>query len=81
MKTTIELDDELMRRAKEEALRRGIPLRQLVEDGLRGILLPSRVGRTRFKLEVPVVVGTARPAVDVADRDALYDLTERDDRR
>ena len=81
MKTTIELDDELVRRAKEEALRRGIPLRQLVEDGLRRMLLPSRRGRTRFKLEVPVVVGTAPPAVDVADRDALYDVMERDDRR
>jgi hypothetical protein len=81
MKTTIELDDDLARRAKEEAARRGVTLRQLVEDGLRGILLPRKRGKSRFRLDVPVVTGSAPAAVDVADRDALYDLMERDDRR
>ncbi len=35
MKTTIELPDELYRRAKSEAALRGRKLRDLVEEGLR----------------------------------------------
>jgi hypothetical protein len=77
MKTTLELDDELMRRAKQEAARAGIPLRRLVEDAIRARLLPRPRERERFRLDVPVVRGTAPPAVDIADRDALYDLMER----
>jgi Arc/MetJ family transcription regulator len=81
MKTTIELDDDLVRRAKQEASRQGVPLRKLVEDALRASLLPQKRGRGRYRLEAPVVTGTAPPAVDIADRDALYDLMERGDRR
>jgi len=77
MKTTLDLDDELVRRAKQEAARAGIPLRRLVEDALRARLLPPTRGHQRFRLDATVVMGTAPPAVDVADRDALYDLLER----
>ncbi|GBF05965.1 hypothetical protein DAERI_060225 [Deinococcus aerius] len=35
MQTTLRLDDDLHRRAKMEAARRGITLTQLVEEGLR----------------------------------------------
>jgi hypothetical protein len=38
MKTTVELPDELYRRAKAEAALRGRKLRDLVEDGLRLVL-------------------------------------------
>jgi hypothetical protein len=38
MQTTLRLDDELHRRAKMEAARRGITLTQLVEEGLRAQL-------------------------------------------
>ncbi len=38
MKTTIEVPDELYRRAKAEAALRGRKLRDLVEDGLRLVL-------------------------------------------
>ena len=77
MKTTLELDDDLVRRAKQEAARAGIPLRRLVEDALRARLLPRAREQAKFRLDVPIVSGTAPPAVDVADRDALYDLLER----
>lgn len=38
MQTTLRLDDDLHRRAKMEAARRGITLTQLVEEGLRAQL-------------------------------------------
>lgn len=74
----MELDDGLVRRAKQEAARAGMTLRQFVEDALRARLLPRGRRRPHFRLELPIVEGTLPPAVDVADRDALYDLMERE---
>jgi hypothetical protein len=78
MKTTIDLDDELLRLAKQRAAAERIPLRAYIEDALRARLLPRPRGRARFTLDLPVVAGKGPPAVDIADRDALYDLMERE---
>jgi Arc/MetJ family transcription regulator len=78
MKTTIEIDDELLRRVKQQAGAGGMTLRTFVEEALRARLLPRPRGRDRFQLDLPVVEGTAPPAVDISDRNALYDLMERD---
>lgn len=77
MKTTIDLDDKLLRLAKQRAAAEGIPLRAYIEDALRARLLPRSRGQRRFTLELPIVAGRAPPAVDIADRNALYDLMER----
>jgi hypothetical protein len=78
MKTTIDLDDDLLRLAKQRAAGAGMPLRAYIEDALRARLLPRPRGRDRFTLDLPIVEGTAPPAIDIADRNALYDLLERD---
>ena len=78
VKTTIDLDDALLSRAKQEAAAAGITLKAYLEDTLRARLLPRPAPRRAFTLDVPIVDGTAPPAVDIADRDALYDLMERD---
>ncbi len=78
MKTTIDLDDELLRLAKQRAAAAGVPLRAYIEDALRACLLPRPRGRSKFTLDLPIIEGNAPPAVDVADRNALYDLMERD---
>ena len=41
MKTTLEIQDELLARAKRHARRTGRPLRAVVEDGLRQVLSTS----------------------------------------
>jgi predicted transcriptional regulator len=78
MKTTIELDDDLLRRAKQRAAMAGVTLRVFIEDALRARLLPRARNRQKFVLDVPVVAGEKQPAVDIADRNALYDLMERE---
>ena len=41
MKTTIDIHDELLARAKQYAKNTGRPLRAVVEDGLRQVLVAS----------------------------------------
>ena len=50
MKTTVELSDDLYRRAKSEAALRGRKLKDLVEEGLRLVLETSRSTRERHSL-------------------------------
>ena len=50
MKTTIEVPDELYRRAKSEAALRGLKLRDLVEEGLRLALEAPRDERRQTSL-------------------------------
>ena len=49
MKTTVDIHDELLARAKRHARDTGRPLRALVEDGLRRVLSSTDSGR-RYKL-------------------------------
>lgn len=51
MKTTVEIADSLLSEAKALASRRGITLRQLIEEGLRISLRQYRNRRGRFQLE------------------------------
>jgi hypothetical protein len=49
MKTTVEIQDALLERAKRHARRVGRPLRALVEEGLRRVLSERRAG-TKYEL-------------------------------
>jgi hypothetical protein len=62
MKTTIEIPDELYRRAKSEAALRGHKLRNLVEEGLRLVLEAPRKTRRR-----PSLAGMAKRARGMID--------------
>ncbi len=79
MKTTLEIDDRLLARAKRHASARGITLRAVVEEALRARLAAKPEARARYSFSPPTIRGSRPPAVDVADRTALYDLL--DDRR
>lgn len=50
MKTTVELPDDLYRRAKAEAALRGRKFRELIEEGLRLVLETPRKIRRRSSL-------------------------------
>lgn len=67
MKTTVELSEELFRRAKAEAALRGRKFRDLVEEGLRLVLQTPRGEGRRAGLED--LMSPARGVVDsgVAD--------------
>ena len=77
-KTTINIDDGLLDRAKRTAARQGVTLTRFIEDALRARMAPVAAGKKKFVLRVPVVKGKAPPAVDLGDRGALYELMERE---
>lgn len=62
MKTTVELSEELFRRAKAEAALRGRKFKDLVEEGLRLVLATPRGVRAQPNLEE--LMKPARGVVD-----------------
>ena len=77
MKTTLNLNDQVLRQAKGRAAREGITLTRFVEDALRARLDAARGRRAPFRLELETVTGDEPPSVDISDRDALYGVIDR----
>jgi hypothetical protein len=71
MKTTLVIDDRVMKRLKEEAARRGATLSSLVEAALRAYLRGLR--RKTDLTPLPTFRG-GMLRVDIADREALDDF-------
>ena len=76
MKTTLNLNDEVLRRSKDFAARTGVTLTKYVEDALRAKIAASQK-RPAYRLTLQTVRGTRPPNVDITDRDALYDVIDR----
>lgn len=75
MRTTIDLNDELLRHAKRRAAQEGQTLRELVEAALRRHL--GRGGRREaYRLDWRTERGRVQPGVTLDDRDALFDLMD-----
>lgn len=73
MRTTIALDDDLLRQLKAEAARQGETLSKLVNDLLRQALM-RRATPSGFRLELAGWEAETLPGVDIMDRDKLFDL-------
>jgi len=76
MRTTLDLDDDLARKAKGRATQDGTTLTAVIEEALRRYLAPApRTGKP-FRLKLLTKRGRPVPGVNVADRDALYERME-----
>ncbi|HEX6843700.1 MAG TPA: hypothetical protein VF235_01170, partial [Actinomycetota bacterium] len=73
MKTTLNLDEALLREAKKKAAEDGTTLTHVVEQGLRAVLRDEEPPAAPYVFRFPTIAGGV-PMFDVADRDALYDL-------
>ena len=73
MKTTLNIDDSVMRQLKREAVRQGRTMSDLVETALR--LLLRRQKSPHTPRDLPTFKGGG-VFVDVADREALYKAME-----
>lgn len=70
MKTTLNIDDSVMQRLREEAARQGRTMSELVEAGLRRLLDESEQDTAQVREPLPQW-HSGGAFVDVADRDAL----------
>lgn len=75
MKTTLNLDDDLMQAVRERARRQGMTLTALVSDALRRALAePSAAG---YRLDLPVTHGSRMPTVEINSNAALEEYLDR----
>lgn len=74
MKTTVEIDDELLRQAKKTAIDRRITLRELVERGLRRELAPAP--RPKRKIRWVNASGPWPEGLDVSSREKMWEWIE-----
>ena len=79
MKTTLNIDESVMQRLREEAARRRTTMSSLVEAGLRRVLAApeSAIQRPQNLPPLPSWDSGGR-LVDIDDRDALYRAMEEE---
>jgi len=75
MRTTVRMEDDLLRRAKEIATRRETTLTAILEEALREWLDRQKRGRRRPRVDLPVSSsrGGLLPGVDLDDTADLLD--------
>ena len=80
MKTTLNLNDALLRKAKEVAAARGITLTALFEEGLREVLT-ERACEKPYRLKWPVLKDGWPYPFDVSSRESMYEWFDQNDSR
>ncbi len=79
MKTTLNIDDSVMQRLKEEAARRGTTMSALVEAGLRRVLAPEVAATRPDELPPLPTWNSGGHLVNIDDRESLYRAMEEDE--
>jgi putative antitoxin of VapBC-like toxin-antitoxin system len=79
MRTTVRLDEELLRDAKRLAAEERTTLTAVLEQALRELLMRRRQPRQRARAPLPTFRGRGlQPGVDLDDSAALLDLMDRE---
>lgn len=73
MRTTLELQDALLRLAKRRAAEEDRTLTAVIEDALRQYLTPAPKAAPKYRFEPVTKRGRLLAGVDLADRDSLYE--------
>jgi hypothetical protein len=76
MRTTLDLDPELLRAARRRAAEQGTTLTAVVEQALAAALAPRPSGQKGYRLRWKTHRGRLMPGIDVADRDSLFDAMD-----
>ncbi|MGA2263415.1 MAG: hypothetical protein ABSH28_18515 [Acidobacteriota bacterium] len=78
MRTTIRINDDLLRRAKNRAAKEGRTLTSLIEDALALIVAePKAPPRPRLKLPVSKASGGVLPGIDLNRSSNLEEVMSR----
>jgi len=75
VRTTVNIDDELLRRIREISVRTRQPLGDLIDDALRAMLAERRTSAGMRRVVLPTDGGSGlQPGVDLEDKGALAEL-------
>ena len=78
MRTTINVDDQLLQQAKARAATLGVTLGQLIEDALRESLMRRENVERRARVRLITMQGTGtRPGIDLDNGHALLEIMEQ----
>jgi hypothetical protein len=78
MRTTINIDDQLLVQAKVQAAALGVTLAQLIEDALRESLMRRENVEHRGRVRLITMQGTGtRPGIDLDNSHSLLEIMER----
>lgn len=75
MRTTIDIDDQLLMYAKLQAVQQGCTLKQIIENALRESLSHQNMESKRVKLETVSGAGL-KPGVNLDDGRSLNDIMD-----
>ena len=73
VRTTLDLDDSILKKANQRAVEEGKTLTRVLEDALRRYLEPAPDRATTFKLRLLTKKGRLLPGANISDRDSLYE--------
>jgi K+-transporting ATPase c subunit len=77
MRTTIRIDDDLLRAAKQYAAKHDKTLTSLVEDALRQLLVRQEAAPARTPVQLITDSGNGlQPGIDLDDTSTLLDIME-----
>jgi plasmid stability protein len=76
MRTTVNLDDELLRVVRQRAAQTGRTMTEMMELALRELLERESRPASGYRFRWVSVRGRAQPALDLTNRDALLDRVE-----
>jgi hypothetical protein len=77
MRTTLNIDSEIMLLVRKRAAESGRTITEIVEQALRKEVSGQPPRTNRFVLRWSTVSGKAQPGIEIADRDSLYGVMER----
>jgi hypothetical protein len=75
MRTTVDIDDQLLKYAKLQAAQQGSSLRRIIEDALRDFLSRSQTESKAIKLEIFSGNGL-KPGVDLDNASSLHEIMD-----
>lgn len=74
MRTTVDINDQVLRDAKKRAAEQGKPLRAVVEEALRALIHGRAIEPAGFELQWRTERGRLREGVRLDDRRSLFNL-------
>jgi len=77
MRTTIYIEDRLLKKVKADAVREGMTLTAYTEAALKNALARKKSAKSKIRVKLPVFNGDGlKPGIDISDTDALLDIMD-----